>query len=323
MSQTRLGLIGYGAIAQKHIEVFRALGVEIVAACNRSAANRQRAEQEAGIPRTYADANAMLDGERLDGLLVTVKALALFDVAVQVIPRGLPMLIEKPPGVSVAETLELDRLAHAARTQVMVGLNRRFYSVYHRALPLLGGRNAVTRVSVEWSEDPSAMLAKGHPPALTPVLNFANSLHGIDLLTFWAGPVQPHCVWGRNLDPSGAAWRWQMSLTGIGETGASAHFNSTWDAPGHWRMVVDARDARMVCAPLEAATILRRGSSATQIEPDLEDRRFKPGFHLQATRFLAVIGGETGVEWPSCSLETAAASMRLAEALTAACRLGS
>ncbi|MBT6434016.1 MAG: hypothetical protein HOK28_13030, partial [Deltaproteobacteria bacterium] len=45
----RIGIVGYGNIARKHIEVFRALGCEIAASCNRSEAGRERAQQEGQI----------------------------------------------------------------------------------------------------------------------------------------------------------------------------------------------------------------------------------------------------------------------------------
>lgn len=319
MSGERLALVGYGGIAGKHLEVFRALGAQVVAACNRSQRGRERAQREGGVPCAYADPAEMIAAERPAGVLVCVNVLSLFEVTRALIPLGVPLLVEKPPGVSPGETAELAALAEACDTPVMVGLNRRFYSVYHRALQRLGGREAVTGVWVEWSEDPARMLQLGHPPALLPLLNFANSLHGIDLLPFFGGRVEVARVWGRNLDPTGSRLRWQMSLDGLGEGGAVVHFASSWDVPGRWRLVVDAADARMVSAPLETATVLARGAAPETVEPSPEDVQFKPGFFGQAEHFLAVIRGERPVGWPACSLREAVVGMELAARLTEAC----
>ena len=97
----RLALVGYGRITPKHLEVFRAQGAEFVACCNRSAANRQKAESEGGIPRTYADIEAMLKAERPDGVVCCVSPDQMALAGGKIFPFGIPTLLEKPPGVSL------------------------------------------------------------------------------------------------------------------------------------------------------------------------------------------------------------------------------
>lgn len=317
---TRLGIIGYGNIAQKHIDVFRLLGAEFSCACNRSEARRRAAESSGSIPRTYDDPVRMIESERIDGLLITASVMSQFDLARMLIPRGIPILLEKPPGTSTMETEALCRLAEAGKVPVMVGLNRRFYSVYHRAIEAMGGRDAVTNVSVEWSEDPKKMIALGHDPAMLPLLNYANSLHGIDLLTFFGGEIARVDCWGRDLDPQRKGYRWQMSLHGVSTSGVRIDFESSWDVPGRWRLVVDVPDARLVSAPLETAVIHKKGKAPEEIQPSEEDRQYKPGFHGQAAMFLDVVHGRKNLEWPAATLKETLQSMTLAERLTRACQ---
>jgi predicted dehydrogenase len=261
----------------------------------------------------------MIEAEKPQGLILTAAVMSLFTLARDLIPHGIPILMEKPPGTSLAEVDELVGLAQAHRTSVTVALNRRFYSVYHQALERLGGFDAVTRVSVEWSEDPARMLDLGHPLELVPLLTFANSIHGLDLMVFWGGEPETMAVWGRNLDPSRARQRWQMGAQGTSSKGARLHFESTWDAPASWRVVVEAPGVRIVSAPLESAVIARRGQPTVELQPSEADRSFKPGFFEQARAFLRVVRSETGVVWPAASLPDCFPSMRLAEALTRAC----
>lgn len=319
MSGTRIALVGYGSIAAHHIAPLRQLGAEVVAACNRSELGRRRASTEAGIAAVYEDPVEMVERERPDGVVICASVSSLFDIAKRLVPTGLPMLLEKPPGTSVAEAEGLAALASRYETPVMVGLNRRFYSVYHEALDVLGGREALTAVSVEWSEDPGRMLEFGHPRSILPLLNFANSLHGLDLLTFFAGRIPSPAAWGRNLDREGTALRWQMSLEGVSVAGVRSRFDSSWDVPGRWRLVVDAPGSRLVSAPLEQGQILMRGGATQEISPSTEDGLFKPGFHGQARYFLEVIRGRGAIGWPACSLAGACESMRLAEVVTNAC----
>lgn len=315
----RLAIVGYGAIAEKHIEVFRALGAEITASCNRSEVGRRRAAKKGVIQHIYADPMDMVNKERPDGLLVTASVFSLFDLAKRLIPCGIPMLMEKPPGLSLGQAQELAGLSRRHGTHVMVGLNRRFYTVYQQTLASMGGREAVTGVYVEWSEDPQKMLSVGHPPAVLPVLNFANSLHGIDLLTFFAGEIQEPRFWGRNLGGSAESFRLQMSVEGVAQYGARVRFDSNWDVPGRWRLVVDFPGARLVSAPLETGSLLLYGKSPQDVLPGPEDSSFKAGFYGQAKYFLDVVRTGKTVAWPACSIAEACTSMALAEGLTAAC----
>lgn len=311
--------VGYGNIAEKHLEVFRELGVNCPASCNRSEEGRGKAEKEGGISRTYSDPVKMVEKEQPDGLLITANVFSLYTLASDLLPFGIPVLLEKPPGISPEQTRELAKMAEKYTTPVMVALNRRFYSVYHKALERLGGREAVTGVSVEWSEDPEKLIQAGHPHEFIPLLNYVNSLHGIDLFTFFAGEVADPIVRGRNLDPTGKKYRWQMSLHGYAENGAWVHFDSNWDVPGRWRLVVDFPDARMVSAPLETGVLLTRKKGTMEIQPSAEDRKFKPGFYGQAEYFLGIIRDGCSVEWPACSLHDAGNAMDAASMLTGAC----
>jgi predicted dehydrogenase len=322
-SEIRLAVVGFGEIARQHITAFRALGASIVAAVSRSLQGRRKAEQIGGIERTYADPLAMVDHERPDGILVTTSVLSQFEVIRKLILCNVPLLVEKPPAVSFADWTVLRDQIEARRLPIMVGLNRRYYSVYQRALERMGGIDAVTSVTVEWSEDPDGMLAAGHPPEILPVLNFANSIHGLDLLVFFAGILRSAEVWGRNLDLSGRRFRWQMGVQGVTDRGVRAGFESNWDVPGRWRLVVDAANVRMVSAPLETAVLFTRGRPPETIEPSADDQRFKPGFYSQALAFLDLIRERKFPVWPAASLEEASATMRLAEILTRACQTSS
>ena len=317
----KVGIVGFGEIAVKHLEVLRALHIEVPSSCNRSEAGRRKAA-DAGIERTYADAVEMVEREKLDGVVVSVNPLMLSEVARTLLPLGVPLLLEKPPGTSAAETAKLAALARQHGTRVMVGLNRRFYSVYEEFLRRIGGRENVTAVGVEWSEDVARMVEAGHPAELIPVLVHANSLHGLDLLPFFAGKPHDRQVWGRNLGDDDEDPRWQMRSTGVGEWGAEQVFRSSWDVPGRWRLVVDAPDCRLVSAPLESGLVFARGRAPEELLPSEEDRAFKPGFFGQARRFVGLMTEEEEVEWPACSLQDAGLAMTMADDLTGACQVG-
>ena len=312
----RLALVGFGSIARCHAEVFRAQGAEIVAACNRSESGRARAIAD-GIGVTFDDTCEMVESVQPDGLILCASALSQFDVACALIPYSIPILLEKPPGTSTAEALHLAGLVDRWDVPVMVGLNRRFYSVFRRAITELGGIDAITSVHVEWSENPQAA-RDTHGAQVVPRLVFCNSLHGLDLLSFFGGAPGELMVFGRDLDDS-QSYRWQMSATGLSERGVCLGFRSTWDSPVAWRLVLKAPGTRVVASPLETALVTRRSGESQHLDCAPEDLRYKPGFFGQAEAFLKVVRDGVPVRWPAASLHCVLPVMRLAERLTNAC----
>lgn len=312
-------LVGYGAIAKKHLDVFRELGVSISASCNRSEEGNLRAREEGDIERTYTDPREMVEREKPDGILLCASFMSLYDLARNLIPFGLPMLLEKPPGVSLAQTQDLAQLARKYNTPVMLGLNRRFYSIYHEFLKEIGGKDAVTSVAVEWSEDPEKMIKMGYTPEEVDRFVFANSLHGIDLLSFFGGSIHDYTVWGRNMDKSGQRRRWQMGVDGWGGSDVRLHFYSNWDVPGRWRLLVDAPDRRLVSSPMESGVVLTRDQGKVEIQPEEYDKKFKTGFYDQARAFLNVVRDQVRVQWPAATLGDALDAMKMAGEMTAVC----
>ncbi len=311
----RLGLIGYGRIAPRHLEVFRALGCEIVAACNRSEVGRRRARDEGGIARTYASIPEMVAKEKLDGIICCASAENIFDAACLLLPSRIPLLLEKPPGLSVADAEELHRRSTEYGTPVMVALNRRHYSVLKRAIADAGGLSAVNAVFVDWSENPSYLLNQRHLSSrVVERMMFANSLHGLDLITHLAGSVEsPQILGGWIGEPFG----WQMALQGISTRGVLVSFRSTWNAPCGWSLSFTTTGRRYVFAPLETCARHEFGVPQSSIVPDEADNQYKPGFFAQAQEFLEII--RKGQSNPSSDISSVIPSMRLADSLTSAC----
>lgn len=91
----------------------------------------ERAEsfrREFGYARAFADPLAMLEAERPDAVVVVVPIERTVAVALLVLERGIPLLLEKPPGVSVAEVDQLIAAAakRGSETKHQVAFNRRF-----------------------------------------------------------------------------------------------------------------------------------------------------------------------------------------------------
>ena len=304
----RLGIIGYGKMGRLHRQVFEAQGCEVVASVNRSEQGRAVAAEE-GIPETFADVDAMLDAAQPDAVICCAGFTDIASVSQGLAASGLPQLIEKPPGLFLIDYEMLsDRMEGIPHC---VGLNRRHYSEIEKAVAALGGVEALTALRLEWSEAPQAFLDRGYAPEAVHRLAMANSLHGLDLLSWLGGACAAPSYDGRTL---GAPFRRQMTLETTGQWGAAISFRSTWDAPAGWRLVMEAEQAQVVCAPMEQAVLYRAGEPQQALEPDVEDQHFKAGLYRQARHFLDVC--EQGLTTHPHNLASCRQGMEWADTLT-------
>ena len=96
----------------------------LAACCDVDAGRAEAFRRDFGHARSYASVTAMLDAERPDAAVVVVPIERTVEIALPLLERGLPVLLEKPPGTTVAA---VDRLiAVADRVPVQVAFNRRF-----------------------------------------------------------------------------------------------------------------------------------------------------------------------------------------------------
>jgi predicted dehydrogenase len=102
MERTRIGFIGAGIIANRHLG--NLLGfpeVEVVALADLDLARAREAAGRCGA-RAYDDFGRMLDAEALDALYICVPPFAHGAPEAAAIERGLPFFVEKPLAVDLA-----------------------------------------------------------------------------------------------------------------------------------------------------------------------------------------------------------------------------
>lgn len=306
----RICLIGYGNIAKKHIEAFRAHGCEIVASSNRSTIGNEASKNEGGIPRTYTNYINMIETEKPDAIVNCVSFEHIYSITKSLIPYGIPLLIEKPAGLNVLETKELIHLEKQFSTKVQVALNRRHYSVIHKALELIGGINNLDMMSIEWSERPKDIKnRKGFSDLLIAQHIYANSIHGIDTLNFFTGGINDYHAY---CSVSEGYFNWQMAFSGISDNGIIVNFTSSWGSPVPWRIQMYGNGKRIEFAPLETCKVFDEQTQGyTNIEPEAFDMQYKSGFYLQTKSFLNLIQSNDIVH--AHNLDSTLSSMRIAE----------
>jgi myo-inositol 2-dehydrogenase / D-chiro-inositol 1-dehydrogenase len=121
----RLGLIGAGRMGRTHLRgLAGSERVAVTAIAEVSEATR-RTVPDVGAP-VYPGIAAMLDAEALDGVLIVVPTDRHLQVITEVAARGLPILCEKPCGLTVAQTKAAVAATEAAGVPFQVAYWRRY-----------------------------------------------------------------------------------------------------------------------------------------------------------------------------------------------------
>ena len=150
MSEIRLGIIGAGYIAKEHLNVIQAMdSVRAVGITSRTLSKADQLAKTFQIENVYKTIDNMLNYCSLDAVMVLVSANQVYDVALNLLPIGIPLFLEKPPGLFPEQTKLLVELANKHETKNMVGYNRRFYSIFHEGLKIINQKGNVVGVAVE------------------------------------------------------------------------------------------------------------------------------------------------------------------------------
>src|SRR6202042_861361 len=165
----RLGLVGVGRMGRTHLRAIA--GSELVAI----AAVAEPSEQTraglagaglagAGLP-LHASVSEMLDRSELDGVLIAAPSDQHVRLIGEVAARGLPILCEKPCGLSSMQARSASQTAAAAGVPLQVAYWRRYVPALRAARDRiaageLGGIHLVT--CYQWDEGPPAAAFRAH-----------------------------------------------------------------------------------------------------------------------------------------------------------------
>ena len=125
MAPFRLGLIGAGRMGRTHLRGLAGSQRVAVTAIAEVSEQTRRTVPVTGVP-LYPGIAEMLDAGPLDGVLIVVPTDQHLRVITEVAARGLPILCEKPCGLTAAQTRAAARVTEAAGVPFQVAYWRRF-----------------------------------------------------------------------------------------------------------------------------------------------------------------------------------------------------
>ncbi|MEM1401649.1 MAG: Gfo/Idh/MocA family oxidoreductase, partial [Pseudomonadota bacterium] len=133
---TRYGLIGAGMMGQEHIRNLALLeGTELAAVADPNSTMREQSRQLAGPACVgYEHHQQMLAAEKLDALVVASPNHTHHPVLSDVLDAGLPILCEKPLGISQSECADLEKKVADAGVPLWVAMEYRYMPPVQRLL---------------------------------------------------------------------------------------------------------------------------------------------------------------------------------------------
>jgi predicted dehydrogenase len=313
MDKLKVGVIGAGFFAEKHLEVLTALeDVEVAALCSSGHPRIHALAERFKVERAYTDLERMFDEVSPDAVFVLVNVTRMVEVASACLKRRVPTLLEKPPGLSAAEARGLRDLAAAHECLNMLGLNRRFYSVMRHAREAIMEVGPLVSVLVEAPERLWEYKTGAHPQEVVKGLLFANGIHSIDLLRYFGGEVKKvHAFSGRWEEEQKNSFGALMRF----ESGAMGQYIANWMSPGGWSVTLYGMNRRVLLKPLERGVLIGRSGAETPLPVDEVDTLFKPGLYAQDRYFLDCVREGRKVSYPAADLADAVKTMELIEAI--------
>lgn len=187
MTTLRVGFIGAGGIAQRHLGVLD--GFEDVTVAGVADPDTGRAEAMAGRTgaRAFTSHDEMLDALDLDALWICVPPFAHGAPERAALARGLPFLVEKPLSTDPAVALEIDRAVTEAGLVTAVGYHWRYLDTVDEARRLLR-ENPAQLLSGFWLDQTPPPQWWWHEDQSGGQI-VEQATHVIDLMRFLAGDI--------------------------------------------------------------------------------------------------------------------------------------
>lgn len=311
----KTALIGCGGRGRGHIETMKTFDdLRFVAICDPVKDLRDRVADENDVPQRYEDIEDMLAKEELDLAVVATPAHLNGQCALPVIQAGVHTLLEKPPGLSGAETEGLRDAANASGAKVLVGWNRRFQSLICKARGLIEERGPITQIVAEFHKSMANLRERGFPDHLLDRFIYETPIHAIDLTRSLAGsaPIaELHAVARRANSPFVDVYAALIRF----ENGCVAQLtaNFTTDARLE-RYEIHGRDCSAYLEGVRRVVVQRDGKE------EVFDEMESGGTAEQARFLIDCIKEDRPVDLPAAGLDEAVETMKLADRIRAELR---
>ena len=297
-------LIGFGDIAEKHLAVLKKFDCDVIGAVGRNYQKTADKAKKLKIPNVY-ESIENIPVDECDFLMNLTSADMVAETLEKLIPFRKPIFTEKPVGFGIKEIEKIISQNKKFQVPIMVGTNRRFYSIFHKGLEFLENHGkSIESIEIDTPENLSIVNNEKFNQNIKNNWMFANSIHSVDLIRFFGGEV-------KKINIKSDVQKSDFHATGECEKITNFVYSSNWKKTGKWKVSILADDIRIVFEPLEQGKIITKNNEENIIPSD-EDSNFKPGFYSQFQHFLEYVVKNKN-EWPASNLEDHKKSLHLVE----------
>jgi predicted dehydrogenase len=293
-----------------------------VVLCEVNEARLSTVAEQFGIRATRTDYREMLAKDGLDAVLVLTQPAATYGVAKDCLSAGVPTLMEKPPGMSTAETRDLLAMARATGANAMVAVNRRFNPLLTEARRMVERDGQIAVIVAEFYHFSIPLYRRmGSPEETLGSIITPGSIHTVDLIRYLGGDVaevyaRADNYFDRHPDSFTAMIRFQNGATGL------LNYNLT--SPVRIEKVsFHGNQASAFLVGLADSCLVYQGDVVHYLtnvkrrdpsSPEWSDRPYNPyinGWWHQDKFFLDCVRERRPVAFPASNLEDAVKTMEL------------
>ncbi len=287
--------------------------VELAAVCVRKSVERaQEFCRKFGFQRVYTDLDDMIDKERPDACWSVTPINATRHVAGRLLERGIPVLLEKPPGASLAEAKELAEISRRTGTPNLVGFNRRWAPCTRRALEWTAKHGPIEYIYAR-------MLRTAR---MDEDFAYGTGIHLLDcvraLAEVSAGPIRSARV--TRLRSAAGVYNFHVDMTFASGAVGRGDILPACGMLDEAYTLFGAKQSIAYNLPWSGGEVKRDGEATLWVEGELKEQQRWPiepqylssGFYGEAEEFIAALQEDRR---PSPSVEEAVDSVALAEAV--------
>lgn len=232
--------------------------------------------------------NDLPNSSNFSHCIVAVSEECLMDATMEAVQFGIrTVLVEKPGGSSI-ETLEekANQLLESG-SRIFVAYNRRFYGIVDQLKDEVQRDGGITSLHFDFSE--RSRIIEGLPKASGVKENWFlhNSSHVVDLVLY----LTQGATLDMTLTRGSMAWHPIGSqFSGVGRTasGGLVTYNSDWESPGGWEVLVRTRVRKFTLKPLEVLSVTdSTGATSTFEETSSNKIPLKPGVLEMVAAFIS------------------------------------
>ena len=308
MANLRVAVIGCGSRGRGHMQILSAFeDTNLIAICDPIEGARNNAGDSFNISKRYDTIEAMLDNESLDAIFVATPAHLNAEAALPCFERGINTLLEKPPGMSVSETIVLRDTAKRTDAKGMVGWNRRFHPIIVQAKQMVKERGNITQLVGEFHKSITRLAQSGRfPEHLMDNMFLETPIHALDTIRYIAEAdvKEVHSVVQRTI----SKYKDVHAALILFDNGCVAQHiaNYTTDARLE-RYEIHGKDISAYLEGVSHGNVFCDGTKHELTEPG------SGGSVEQNRYFLDCVKFNTPVSFPAANLDEAVKTMQLAD----------